>query len=476
MKKILAFAVILALLVPAAAFAAAEFTLGGFVKLDSFWSSTQDAKNMNTPILRNNDPNFHHGRMKFTAQGSRFNLTIKGPDLWGAKTSGFFEMDFDSNENPNLGLQTSSNSFTPRLRHAMFRFNWPTTELLFGQYWSMFCEFFSENVQDGPLQGHGTPTARMAQVRVSQQFGDGFTIAGLIGEPNNINGFPTNAAGTALVGTNYTLTNNGENAETPQVQAKLQYQKDLWGKAAYYGAPMPFTARVIGGWQRNTFRTNAANAPTFGQNNFNAVAASFGNHQNLSPWMAMANVFLPILPTQSANLAGTASLSVQAYVGQGLGAFGNNMGNDVYGSYQGSFVIAGPLRVNNYDQALFRQFGGYVQGQYYFTNQWFANVTWGAQRQYSNPSQSRFGQLITGANPQGYGTALADQPNSWQEIDFTLWYRPIQAFKFGLQYAWQRTGWMQITSNTGGAFINPGANTSQVGNSSRVEFVGFFYF
>ncbi len=468
MKKILAFAVILALLVPAAAFAAAEFTLGGFVKLDTYWDSTQDTHNMLTPILRNNDPNFHHGQFKMTAQGSRFNLTIKGPDLWGAKSSGFIEMDFDSEQELGVGSAnaiSASNNYKPRLRHAMFRFNWPTTELLFGQYWSMFCEFYPEPVQDGPLQGHGMPTARLPQVRVTQMFGDGFSIAGLIGEPTGIN---------SANGANYTIPNNGQNSETPQVQAKLQYQKDLWGKAAYYGAPMPFTARLIGGWQRNVFRSSGAAAfNTFGQNGFNAVAASFGNHQNVSPWMGMANVFLPILPTNSANLAGTASLSVQAYVGQGLGAFGCGMGADAFGQYDRTSVIAGPLTINNYEETLFRQFGGYVQGQYYFTNQWFANVTYGIQRTYSNPSQSRFFQLVNAAtNPQGYATAFAaDQPNSWQEIDFTLWYRPIQAFKFGLQYTWQRTAWMQITS-TGAA----GANTSNVGNASRVEFAGFFYF
>ncbi len=41
---------------------------------------------------------FHHGRLKFTAQGSRFNFTIKGPKLWGAQTTGFIEMDFDAGE------------------------------------------------------------------------------------------------------------------------------------------------------------------------------------------------------------------------------------------------------------------------------------------------------------------------------------------------------------------------------------------
>ena len=31
-----------------------------------------------------------------TAQESRFNFTIKGPKLWGATTTGFIEMDFDT--------------------------------------------------------------------------------------------------------------------------------------------------------------------------------------------------------------------------------------------------------------------------------------------------------------------------------------------------------------------------------------------
>jgi hypothetical protein len=472
MKKIFAFAVILALLLPAAAFAAAEFTLGGFVKLDTFWDSTQSSKNMLTPIARNNDPSFHHGRVKFTAQGSRFNLTIKGPNLWGAKTSGFIEMDFDSEQQLGLGSANADNAsqnYKPRLRHAMFRFNWPTTELLFGQYWSMFCEFYSENVQDGPLMGHGMPTARLAQVRVSQMFGDGFTIAGLIGNPNNITG----AAGATP---NYNNPNNGENAEMPQVQAKLMYQKDLWGKAAYYGAPMPFTARVIGGWQRNVLRasTNAVanqvfSTNTFGQNGFGTANGLLSNHQYLNPWMIMGNVFLPILPTHSANLAGTASLSAQAYLGQGLGAFGEGMGNDVFATFQNQTWVNN--RTNYaYEQQLYKKFGGYVQGQYYFTNHWFANVTGGYSRIYG-VDRSLNNAARTVANPAGYVWAGGDQPSSWTEVDFTLWYRPIQAFKFGLQYAWQRTSWLQVTS-TGAA----GANTSNVGNSSRVEFVGFFYF
>ena len=101
MKKFIIFGVVLALLVPTLAMAATEFSLGGFIKMDMMWDSDSGVgKNMNALPARNNDPNAKHGRLKFTAQGSRFNFTIKGPDLWGAKTSGFIEMDFDTTERP----------------------------------------------------------------------------------------------------------------------------------------------------------------------------------------------------------------------------------------------------------------------------------------------------------------------------------------------------------------------------------------
>src|SRR5208337_59738 len=96
MKRILIFAVVLSLLVPAAAFAATEFSLGGYIKLDTYWDSTENGKNINATPNRNNDPSFHHGNLRFTAQGSRFNFTIKGPEVLGAKLTGFIEMDFDS--------------------------------------------------------------------------------------------------------------------------------------------------------------------------------------------------------------------------------------------------------------------------------------------------------------------------------------------------------------------------------------------
>ena len=45
-------------------------------------------------------------------------------------------------------------------------------------------------------------------------------------------------------------------------------------------------------------------------------------NQYVNPWLAMGSLFIPVIPTQSANLAGTASILTQWWIGQGVEAFG----------------------------------------------------------------------------------------------------------------------------------------------------------
>ena len=461
MKKFIIFGVVLALLVPSLAMAATEFSLGGFIKMDMMWDSDNGVgKNINGLPSRNNDPNAKHGRMKFTAQGSRFNFTIKGPDLWGAKTSGFIEMDFDSTERPVVNTSfTQSNSYTPRLRHAMFRFNWPTSELLFGQYFSMFCEWYAESAEDGPLQLTGTPTARNAQVRFTQKFMEDWTVAASISDPNQAN----------LNNTLYNANiNNGQSAETPQVQGKVSYAHDFWGKAAYYGKPTPFTIQFVGGWQRNVqrtgFFTTASALGEWGP----TTGAIYNTNQYVNPWMAMGSLFIPVIPTSSANLAGTASILTQWWIGQGVETFG------FLGTSGAKFQFDGTTwGVNrNYDTKLMNKFGGFVEGQYYFNNQWFVNALYAVSKAF-NVSRSGY-QVgpINGLGGMEYAFSSGNEPQTIQQVSATLWYRPIQAIKFGLQYSYLAAHYYQ----TIGSPANVNNNPYNFGDSHRVEFVGFFYF
>ena len=265
----------------------------------------------------------------------------------------------------------------------MFRFNWPTSELLFGQYWSMFCEYYAESAEDGPLQMTGTPTARNAQVRFTQKFMEDWTVAASISDPNQAS-LPAQAAGPYVA-----TINNGQSAETPQLQAKVSYAHDFWGKAAYYGKPTPFTVQFVGGWQRNVMRPTAALGAsslrrfTCNRIGFAGVAASSVNRNYyVNPWLAMGSMFIPVIPTQSANLAGTASILTQWWIGQGVEAFGfSGVAGNKY-AFSPILQPNGFVSQANYEPSLLNKFGGFVEGQYYFNNQWFMNGLYAFSKAY----------------------------------------------------------------------------------------------
>ena len=467
-KTFLILAIVVALVLPSAAMAAAEFSLGGYIKLDAFWDSTQENKNMNQLLVRNNNTNsngtvnnFHHGRLKFTSQSSRFNFTIKGPKLWGANTTGFIEMDFDQGNETGLAAPVTgagaafgaSNAYTPRMRHAFFKLNWPETELLMGQYFTFVSQWFPELLHDGPMQITGTPTARMPMVKLTQKFAGAWQVGAMVGDANGIAGSQVYSANDR---------GGGESTEAPQVQAQVQFQQDLYGKAAWYGTPIPFTAQITGAWQRGIIPGQSNNNLfVTGQNTFTGIVNARTRHQYLDPWVIMGTLFIPVIPTHSANLAGTASIQTSWWVGQGVEAFGwIGFGSQVYRftGMEGAFAV--------YDVDLMNRYGGQVQAQYYFTNQWFVTGAWGISKAFG------VGAFATDVNAfAGRPNALAaDTANYHNEFDLALWYRPIQAFKFGIQYAYARTNWIQNQASTGTGV------TTNLGEAHRVEFVGLFFF
>jgi hypothetical protein len=451
MKKFIVLAVVLALLAPGAAYAAAQFSLGGYIKLNTFWDSTQNNANLTNPVQRGNDPDFHHGRFNMKAQESRFNFTITGPKVFGAILTGFLEIDFDGASDNNA--VSSSGTWNARLRHAMFRLDWPETELLMGQYHSIFATWSIDAAENSAFQATGTVTARLPQIRLTQKFLGDWSVAGFIGLANNANLDNNNPYG-------FGTGSNGADAETPQVQGSILYAHDWWGKAAYFGHPKPFTVQVTAGWQRSINRfTNAFNPDILGETNYVNRAGSIVSQKYVSPWMVMGTIFIPVIPTHTANLAGTAHLLTQWFVGQGVEAFGiagnaSSLYRYMYTATTGTFV---------YDPVLLPRFGGVVEAQYYFTNQWYVNAAYGLSRAYGVDRQN--------INPLTQDAFSADQFRTMQQVDATLWYRPIQALKFGVQYAFARTDWFQRTNVPAGS-----NNLTNAGDEHRVQFVGYFFF
>jgi hypothetical protein len=452
MKKILIFTLALSLMVPALAFAATEFSLGGYIKLDTFWDSTQNDSLLLHPVPRGNTAADSHGRFNMRAQESRFNFTIKGPEVFGAKLTGFIEMDFDGTTD---AVVSASGTWAARLRHAMFRLNWPGgTELLMGQYWGVLSNWWVESAEDGPFIPFGSALDRIPQIRLSQKFAGDWTVSGLVGLPygatlDNAEPYSANA-------------NNASAAETPQLQAMVRYEHDFWGKAAYYGHPIPFTATLSGGWERAINRLdNAQLIGGLGETNYVGVVGNV-KQKVVSPWIVQGALFIPVIPTHSANLAGTASILTQGFIGQGVEAFG------IFGGASNLYQFQGlnSLGQNVFDAKLLSRYGAFAQGQYYFTNQWFLNATYGFTKNYQ---VSRDDEGFLGTNATG---AIADQFRFMEQVDATLWYRPITALKFGLQYTYAHSDYYQkiLVGNP----VNN--NITNKGDEHRVEFVGIYYF
>jgi len=149
-------------------------TLSGFVKTDFFYDSRQVVSSREghfllypdnkKPDLYGKDINDkdHFGILSIQ---SRLTGKITGPDFLKAKTSALIEADFFGNENGNFADVNGL-----RLRHAIIRLNWTTTELLVGQYWhplfvpECFPDVVSFNT-GAPFQ----PFSRNPQIRLTQK-------------------------------------------------------------------------------------------------------------------------------------------------------------------------------------------------------------------------------------------------------------------------------------------------------------------
>jgi hypothetical protein len=522
MKRIFAFLTVLALLaVPVSAMAvkAGDWELVGYTKLETYWDSIEVNKNLSGPLVRSTavQPN-NIGRLRFTAQSSRFGLRVNGPDFLGAKTQGYIEIDFDSSQDAQ---QSASNSYVPRMRHAWFRMDWPGgLQLLMGQYWGVFDDFYPETVNDGPFQNHGQATQRIPQARLTWKSGLGsgpWTIAGLVGVPYdptntdnataafntaNNTGFLVGSAAPAGVG-NF----QGQRATVPQIQGQVIYEKDLYGKAAFANRPRGFTVDIAAGMQRTQYLGGQLNNPfTFGKvavpNAFGApdffssyqqigVGRTLLNRtQTLTPWVVQGTLFIPVLVTHTDNLARTASISIQGQIGQGFSFFGNGADTDnSFFKYDSpGFASTNKFNPNsfvpviNYTRRLTPKYGGYIQGQYYFTNQVYASVVYGFDKSYG-VSNDRNGALSTldpsNVNGFTYATNATDQSNFTQELAANMFWTPNKNLKFGLMYSLLQTSYFQATGFANPFLLNNAnfsPNNKRWNTNHSVRFGGWFFF
>lgn len=187
MKKLIVFVLICSAfaLFPFQSFAqdGSDFSVSfkGFVKLDAMFDSRQTVTAREGHFLlypaaevkdANGDDVNDKANFNMLAVQTRLTTVIKGPDAFGAKTSGVVEGAFFGHSNADI------NGF--RLRHAFVKLAWENTSMTFGQTWNpLFVTACFPGVVSFNTGVPFQPFARNPQIRLEQNFGGTKLIAAL---------------------------------------------------------------------------------------------------------------------------------------------------------------------------------------------------------------------------------------------------------------------------------------------------------
>jgi hypothetical protein len=187
----------------------------------------------------------------FLSIQSRLTGKITGPEAFGAKTSGILEGEFFGASNSGI------NQF--RLRHALIKLNWTSTELLLGQYWHM--NFVTDCFPGTVSFNTGAPFlhfSRNPQIRITQWIGK-LSISGMAATERDF----TSPAGSEGL----------RNSLLPDLNGQIAYKTDhlLVGAAVGYKKIVPRletdslykTSASIGGISGNVFLKVSSKPVTF---------------------------------------------------------------------------------------------------------------------------------------------------------------------------------------------------------------------
>ncbi len=192
-------------------------SLSGFIKSDYWYDSRQVVASRENLFLLypdnklldiygediNASPQFN-----YSAITSRLIGEIKGPEAFGAKTSGVIEADFSGVTNADI------NGF--RLRHAYGKLRWERSELLFGQFWHpMFVVEVFPNVISLNTGAPFQPFIRNPQISYTHYY-DNFNLnITLLSQRDNSNDGPLGFDNTYM-----------RNTLVPNMHLQLQYRGD----------------------------------------------------------------------------------------------------------------------------------------------------------------------------------------------------------------------------------------------------------
>jgi len=395
-----------------------DVTFGGFVKYDLGYS-TQNSHADPSKAFRQDTSDMSvladdYSNTFMTGAETRFNFLVKGPELWGARTTAFIEGDF-------RGTTTGNAYGGFQLRHAFMKLNGKSAELFIGQgyqQWGMPYYQAQIGADDFKQYLKGIRTPQLAF-----RFFLGKEFNAMIGL----------TSATEWSGTTRQYNDGYARSGWPGLQGEIAYWSDRCGKIGSNN--LKFALGAYFGRDAETYN-DPANPTQIKDSTIDA-------------WITAFRYSIPIVPERQGNKAMSVLLNGNFFIGQNVA--GNNwMGTS--GPSNGAY-----LRPNN-DAAAPTLFGLFTQASWWITDKLSVNGLYGYLKyNYSEWARSN-------------SAAARDMLNMSQSYAVNVLWDANQAIRFGLQ-------WMRIFTHYNGAGPGAGpryAGTSGTMDQFRVAAWYFF--
>lgn len=348
-----------------------DLNIGGVIDFDIGYADQNSNSNGNgalrEPRRDRTSPDASVGN--FFMQGSDGFLTfvIKGPDVWGAKTSAFLLTPFH-------GIDANANNHTIVLGNAKVDIDWPTFGISFGVQPTLSGLLptmggTSNSLSSGATNqfNGGLPGAN--QVILTKIFAKDWKLrvaAVQVGTP------PGGGASATSANDNWTRAGH------PGINGILLYNSDKCGKVG----PWRLTAKLGGMWARERRTFNVADNPATPANE------AQNNDDFVQSWLTEFQVLVPIIPEKNTgNKAGALFVDGNVWTGQNMGilkpsSVKTGIGNFVWtGSYKRPDVdgeFAAPVTT-----------GWSAHAAYYLTDKLWFNGFYGYTRAFQSHDLNR---------------------------------------------------------------------------------------
>ncbi len=407
MKKLVLVMLAVFLVIPALSNAGSvssryDVTFGGFVKYDVGWASQNSDADMYV-AQRSGSGSKDYLRDKYsntfqTAGETRLNFLVKGPDLWGAKTSAFIEGDF-------RGVSTGNSYGGFQLRHAFMKMNWDSAELMIGQNWQQWgMPYYPAEIGFNDFSTY-LKGNRLPQIAFRYFFTKELNAMIGIQSATEWSGNP--GSSTYVSANSRQWADDYARSNWPGIMGELAYWSDRCGKIGTNN--LKFGLGGFFGKEKKVYDNTASSTTT-------------GYHDDtLNTWMAAFRYSVPLIPEKQGNKAMSLLLNGNFFYGQNWA--GNNWQNVPAGlTSSGSYW----RNTTNWDAAAPTAWGLFSQLSFWFTDTLWINGMYGYLKY-------NFSEIARDAAPNAV--------NMNQTYAVNLLWDANQAIRFGLQWTHLFTGY-----------------------------------